>query len=502
MKEIHWFNFADPRRPDPVDTRLESKAQSMGLVGPSSPLPSKGQRVQSRGRDNIATTQEKKAAEAGAASRGAAGGSAGAGSTGKKDRCVRGKSCGVTCITQANDCILELPETVQAEIRKMAAYILKKKPDLQAGSEEDIKLGQAAILAGRSLEGQGAKGTTFKTTKGGGSRLLSALEIKDMKDNIDQLGKAEFDSKVLQAWQKDVNSRGLALNKEDLRMIYNSLPAGARDQLNGTGAPGKNAWYGVDKDGNEITNGKSKSIDRGLAVLDMYFKQGGTDAYGRSSRILSPGDMDVEHVKPVSKGGLDHPSNWVLARSGAQRQRGNTELREFINRLPDPNDKEALKKYYSDDKKRSSTKGALKAALKSVDLKSMPDEAIAKISGANLKYLLNDVFTANSGLYGLRESKSSRSNSAQPAAFHTPYAMAVKYLTPEDLKGIKADVRRAWNKEWIEGGGSTKDMVSGLVNAYQSRLPPEVFAKYKPEIDKWSEKILSEYPKTAPRTIS
>ena len=251
MKEIHWFNFADARRPNPVDTRLEGKAQGMGLVGPSSPLPSRGgQRVQSRGRDNIATTQEKKAAEAGAASRG--GGAGGGAGTGRKDRCVKGKSCGVTCITQANDCILELPETVQAEIRKMADYIMKQKPGLQAGSDEDIRLGQAAILAGRSLEGQGAKGTTFKGTKGGGSRLLSPLEIKDMKDNIDQLGKAEFDSKVLQAWQKDVNSRGLALNKEDLRLIYNSLPAGAKDQLNGTGAPGKNAWYGIDKDGNEI----------------------------------------------------------------------------------------------------------------------------------------------------------------------------------------------------------------------------------------------------------
>jgi hypothetical protein len=500
MKEIHWFNFADARRPDPVDTRLEGKAQNMGLIGPSDPLPSKGGRVQSRGRDNIATTQEKRAAEAGAAARG--GGAGGVGE-GRKDRCVKGKSCGATCITQANDCILELPETAQAEIRKMAEFILKKKPDLEAGSAEDIRLGQAAILAGQNLRDTGgSKGSAFTTSKTGESRLLSALEIRDLKENRDQLGKAEFDQKALQAWQKDVNSRGLGLNRQDLELLYQALPPGARDQLNRGGNPGKgNVWYGKDKEGNDVTDAKSPSKDRGLAVLDMYFKQGGTDAYGKSSRVLSPGDLDVEHVRPVSKGGKDHPSNWVLARSGAQRQRANEELGAWIDKLPNPSDREALRRYYDVARKKNATKGALKAVLRSMDIQTMPDEAIAKISGANLKYLLNDVFTANSGLYGLRESKSTRSNSAQPAAFNTPYAMAVKYLTPDQVKGIKADVRRAWNKNWIEGGGSTKDMISELTAAYQSRLPPEVYAKYKPDIDKWSQKILEEHPETAPRSL-
>ena len=157
MKEIHWFNFADARRPDPVDTRLEGKAQGMGLVGPSSPLPSRGgQRVQSRGRDNIATTQEKKAAEAGAASRG--GGAGGGAGTGRKDRCVKGKSCGVTCITQANDCILELPETVQSQVRKMAEFIVKRAEKggnkIEAGSERDLQLWESLKGTGRQLTSQ------------------------------------------------------------------------------------------------------------------------------------------------------------------------------------------------------------------------------------------------------------------------------------------------------------------------------------------------------------
>ena len=341
MKEIHWFNFADARRPDPVDTRLEGKAQGMGLVGPSSPLPSRGgQRVQSRGRDNIATTQEKKAAEAGAASRG--GGAGGGAGTGRKDRCVKGKSCGVTCITQANDCILELPETVQSQVRKMAEFIVKRAEKggnkIEAGSERDLQLWESLKGTGRQLTSQGS----FGKTKASQTVMVTRDEIVDLKKNRDKLSKAELDKAAREVWQKEVFSRGKQLSRGDLELLYDALPAKARTQLNSSGAAPKGNSFGVDKDGKEIINASGPSRERGLRILDMYLKQGGTDAYGNRNKVYSPSEFDVEHIIPLSrgkdKGGIDHPSNWVLARGGAQRKRGEAFFSKWIDSLPEPSD--------------------------------------------------------------------------------------------------------------------------------------------------------------------
>jgi hypothetical protein len=130
-----------------------------------------------------------------------------------------------------------------------------------------------------------------------------------------------------------------------------------------SGNPGKGNWYGKDSNGNDVTTLNNGTRDRGIAVLGMYIRQGGRDAYGDSKRVLSPADFDVEHIRPASKGGLDHPSNWILARSGAQRQRADEELGKWIDKLPDPGNKTAMNKYYSDFAKDQQRKNAAKAII-------------------------------------------------------------------------------------------------------------------------------------------
>jgi hypothetical protein len=394
--------------------------------------------------------------------------------------------------------LVDLPEPVQNEIRKMVGYLMKKG-NVEEGSQRDVELGKAAILAGQHLTKESASGSDkiFGTTAPGQSRLLTALEIADLKANKDQIGQAEFDQKVRQAWQKDVFSRGVNLDRKDLEMVYESLPQSAKLQLNNSGNPGKGKWYGADKAGNEVTTANNGSKARGLEVLGMYFKQGGTDAYGSSKRVLSPADFDVEHIRPVSKGGLDHPSNWVLSRSGAQRQRADTELKKWIDSLPNPKDRAALKAYYDAAAKKGRAKDALKNTLASMDPKSMGDKDLLKISPSNMKYLFNRDSFFVSGLYGL--GPGGRLTNTQPAVFGRAYGLARKHLPEDEIAAIRSDVKRVWNKDWMENGGSTKDMVKNYIKVYKDRLPAESFKLLEPEIVKWGSDILSKYPEKSPR---
>jgi hypothetical protein len=375
---------------------------------------------------------------------------------------------------------------------------------IEPGSEREAQIKKAATLAGQHLTGQSVSGEKmFPTTKPGQSRLLSPLEIADMKANRDKLGQAEFDEKVRKAWQNETQSRGIKLSKQDLEFIYDALPKSAQNQLAGSGNPGAGKWYALDKNGNETTTGKGKTKDRGLAFLDMYFRQGGTDAYGNSKRVFSPADFDVEHIRPMSKGGIDHPSNWVLARSGAQRQRAEQELGKFIDRLPDPKDKAALAKYYSEAKSKSLAKEAAKSVLKQADPMQISPADLAKISPSNMKYMFagpsggKDTFFSNS-LIGA-DSGGTRPSSALPAPVGRLYGLARRTLPENQVESIRSEVRRAWNKDWSLGGGSTQNMIDSVVGAFKSRLSPDVFSLVEADVNKWSQGMLQKFPNGKPQ---
>lgn len=465
-----WLDFATPR--PSLDSLLKSV---QGEGGGAEPAPS-----------NAPTASEIRSAKANAIG-------------GGRKNCRKGKSCSATCIAQNDDCLVDFPEPVQQEIRKMVNYLMRKG-GIEEGSARDEQLGQAAMQTGQHLtQSSGTKGDKiFGTTVSGQSRLLSPYEIDDLKRNRDRLSDAEFNQKAMQAWQKDVNSRGVSLARRDLELLLESMPQSAKNQLGNSGNPGKGKWYGVDKDGNEFTNGNNGSKARALAVLDMYLRQGGTNAYGNSKRVFSPADFDVEHVRPASKGGLDHPSNWVLARSGAQRQRADTELGKWIDSLPNPRDRAAMKAYYDKAAKKSQGKDALKKILAAMDPKTMSDEALLKISPSNMKYLFNRDSFFVSGLYGL--GAGGRLTNTQPAIFGRGYGLARKHLPEEEVAAIRSDVKRVWNKNWMENGGSTKDMVREYIKIYKDRLPPESFKLLEPEIVKWGADMLNKYPDTSPRS--
>ena len=461
------------------------------------------------GGDGQVTVAEKRASDRGVAARGTSGVTTG------RDRCKRGKACGATCIAGNEDCILDFPEPVQAEIRKMAQYIVNRRTKegraIVPGSEEDIQVGKGVGLVGSQLtrEGKYQRGTgkckkevterTFDTTVRGQTRAIAPSEIRDLKANRDKLGNAEFDEKARKALQTEVFSRGVNLDRKSLELIYDSLPLAAKTALMQSGNPGKGNWYGKDSNGNDVTTLNNGTRDRGVAVLGMYIRQGGRDAYGDSKRVLSPADLDVEHIRPASKGGLDHPSNWILARSGAQRQRADEELGKWIDRLPDANNKTAMNKYYSDFAKDQQRKNAAKAAAAAVDPRKLPDAELVKVSPKNLRYMFDRDSFFQSGFYS-SAGGGSRLTGAPPVPVSKAYALALKHNEGE-AKEIRSLTKQIYNKNWFENGGSTAKMTGDMINLYRQRLPAESFKQIEPQLKKWQTETLSQYPSGPPRVI-
>lgn len=458
------------------------------------------------GGDGQATVSEKRASVAGQVERGTLG-------AGKRDRCKRGKACGLTCIAGNEDCIIDFPEPVQAELRRMAQHILDRRKKLgqsiREDSEEDIRLGKAVGDVGRHLTYESpSKGRGFGTTAHGQSLVISPSEIRYLKDNADKIGNADFNEKVKKTWQTHVQSKGMKLSKEDLEVIYTALPQAAKDQLNKGGSPGKNNFYGLDKNGNEITNAPSGNKERGLVVLDMYFRQGGTDAYKwGSNRVYSPMDLDVEHIKPIAKGGLDHPSNWVLARSGAQRFRNNTDLRKFIDSLPDYNDKDAMRAYYDKERKRVQANSAAKDVFKSIrqNLPNMSDKEFLKNVPVNkgMKYVFVDPKTGKADSFfqqtGLDHPNppQPRTKVTQPAGFSKAYGLVLKNNSDFGPK-VREETRELWNNQWMKGTISTSQLIEKWIDIYRSKLSPEAFALVEPDMKKSGKALLNVYPEGSP----
>jgi hypothetical protein len=397
----------------------------------------------------------------------------------------------------------------------MAQYVIARREKegmpLEAGSEEDIQLGKAVGLVGSQLtrEGTYQRGTgkykkevterTFDTSVRGQTRLLSPSEIRDLKANRDKLGDAEFNEAARKLLQQEVNSRGVSLDKKSLETVYDSLPLAARQALMMSGNPGKGNWYGVDNNGQEITNLNNGTKDRGMAVLRMYLQQGGTDAYGSGKRILSPADMDVEHIRPASKGGLDHPSNWILARSGAQRQRADEELGKWIDKLPDPSDKTAMNKYYSGFARDQQRKNAAKAVAASVDPRQMPDADLVKTSPKNLRYMFDRDSFFQSGFY-TPGGGGTRLTGTPPVPVAKAYGLVRKH-NDDAAKEVRSLTKQIYNRDWFENGGSTVKMTNDMINLYRQRLPGEAFKAVEPQLLKWQQETLQAYPSGPPRVI-
>lgn len=430
---------------------------------------------------------------------------------GYRKRCKQGKLCSATCIAVNKDCLVDLPVPLQREIRR-AAISIARKQGLTPGSASDIRQGVALQQMAPSMKvTEGPK----KTEKVDGKKVTKPRlefdrsakdkqraerprtlleESLELQKRLPLLKGADLEDAQKRILQLDALSRGVKLPRNELEAMYDLLPANTRTALQNSGkATGR--WYdGKDENGKDkFKGGNNGTRERGLAVFDMWMRQGGTDAYlGRNGKRFAPQDMDVEHIKPFSKGGLDAPSNWVLIRAGLNRKRQEQELESFITRLPKtPAEQRA---YLSDLGKKDRLKRLKDKAMGNVNLKNITDQGITnpKSIGLDEKQLskmlnsygkLRDWGAAknvpNRGEAGIRL------QSGAPPPFRTGINFLYKNLDKATADRVAQGIKNTWNKELF--GGNLEPQAT--LNKMMSSLSPHLTAPQREavmaDLGKW-----------------
>lgn len=228
-------------------------------------------------------------------------------------KCTKGVSCGFACIERKDDCLIELSENQAILGLKLAALISSQKQDKDTKNLQrfDDKINEAEALIKRGDE-------------------LSEDKINELKSKVAEQG--DF-IKLVQGSAEDQN-----LTDDQIKTISASvmqaLPSKLQQNLGKSGSP-SNFWAYKDENGKDIFKDKKEMSaadlrNRGREVLAQYIRQGGLDAYTLSSDSFSILNMDVEHVRPLAKGGTDSPDNWVLIRGGLNKLRNDTDLVDFV----------------------------------------------------------------------------------------------------------------------------------------------------------------------------
>lgn len=205
------------------------------------------------------------------------------------DQCNVGYGCGQACINREKQC--------------------------RDGLASDSS--QLADKVAELIKGTLNEDGTLKVSSKKNDRELTELEKTQLKTRADILD--ENKSQLIIA-----ESKQMSLADDDIDQLWSQLPNKARSSIKSNGAAGTNNWWAPEGPT------KNPSEDRGREIFKLWLEQGGRDAYTGGEEVLSLGDMDVEHIKPLSKGGLDEPDNWVLIRGGLNKTRNATDLQKFV----------------------------------------------------------------------------------------------------------------------------------------------------------------------------
>jgi len=423
---------------------------------------------------------------------------------GGRKRCRKGKNCSAACIQARMVCLVEFPAPVQAPLGQVRSYLMQKN-SVQPGSIQDKRLNAALGKLSSVLKVEGQEAPSKRTglakpqvewkrnERKAERQGILWNEVQGLKKRRNLLGEAEFEREAMRALHKDAMSRGLRLPRAELEMILDVLPKNVQTSLAKSGRAESGQWYnGKDENGNVIFS-RTPGKERAIAVLDMWFRQGGTDAYqGRGGRVWAPPDLDIEHMRSLSQGGRDTPSNWILARAGAQRARQAQPLGKWIDRLPST--REEYKTYLSNYAKERRAKQARKARLALVDPKKMGDAELFSKGGKTLAELFRgenggrtpDTFTKE--WLGIASSGGRKGNSGPPAPFAKGLALIAKAEGLPKARAVGNAMKRLWNDEWKAQGNITKQQAyKQMLGEMQKSLSAEQYNNlFLPSAQAWA----------------
>ena len=421
---------------------------------------------------------------------------------GRRKRCTRGKNCSAACISGDKICLVTFPLPVSQGLTKtwneLAEYIAKKN-NLQPGSVQEKRI-NAAIDKMSSVIKVATQGTEAKKPEVEWKRdakraervALPWKEIQDLQKRRKVLSEAELEREAMRALHKEVTSRGLRLPRAELEMIYEVLPKNVQTSLAKSGRPGEGKWYAGKDDQGKNTFSKRESKERGIAVLDLYLRQGGTSAWGsRGSKVWAAPDLSIEHMIPLAKGGVDAPSNWILVRRGANLERQSKNLGKWIDSLP--KSREEYKTYvekYAANKRRTR---ASKAAAALMDPKSLSDQEIFSKSARGLALLFRGengnktpgIFTKE--WLGIKDTSTRAGNSGPPVPFSKGLGVIAKNQGLSAARDVNNRMKTIWNKNWKQEGKLTKQQTfQQMMSEMKSALSAEQFSIFSPAAMRWA----------------
>ena len=421
---------------------------------------------------------------------------------GRRKRCQRGKNCSATCISGDEICLVEFPLPVSQGITKtrnaLANYVLKANKVLP-GSHQERRLVEAVDQISKVMnirpsgEGESIKKPSVEwkqDKKRSERRALSWREIEDLRKRGRTLGDAEGDPETLKMLRKEATSRGVTLPRRELEMIYDALPDSLRKSMNSAGRAHEKWWAGSDENGNDIfRSGTTGNRERGLAVLDLWLKQGGTSAYeSAGGRVWSLKDMNIEHFVPKSKGGTDSPSNWLLVRAGANQARGSKGIAEWINGLP-KSEKEY--KSFLSNYRSEKTKGRLKKAIqKAMNPKDYTDREIVGWGASKM----GKAFGARTLFTGMFQpiqniSKGpSGATSGPPLPFAKGIALIAKTRGLDEAQQVTYKLRDIWNTQLMKNKSITpSEAFKQMSREVENKLTPEQVNLFRPAANSWAQ---------------
>ena len=284
-----------------------------------------------------------------------------------RDKCVKGKSCGATCIYQKNDCVLDLDPKTSAAMNKVSEYV---RNYVKAGGSEET-----AMAALSRIEGSG-------TTEGTAKKIGSALDAmsekypneKQREEKIQEVFdlvlpgiavkgdtgvKQAYDeeqinalmgNKKIDAYEKvyrDVESgklktpeevnaalRPLAesrrvndISDEQVDLAMAMMPKDLVAGLSKQGQPGEWGKWGANQSTLDVPDGghtatNKAGAERARLIVRIGLEEGMKDMY--TGQKIGFGDMDLEHTVPfgVAKAGAETGSNFGLTTRLNNRAKG------------------------------------------------------------------------------------------------------------------------------------------------------------------------------------
>lgn len=409
--KYRWFDFADSRRLQGDDARVERLGQQRGLTGESSPVLGKpAASSKSEGPTSSAIKQANEKT-----------------SSGGQKRCTIGKKCNATCIYINDNCLVGLSPSVGAALTRVSKILSEQ---VEGGSVTE-QTAEEVVEKLKELEQSQTKAfTTFKNLLDSGkasdaeadnvARLLVSTIITPGQDR-NVVRKMSFEDieatlkpgrleALEDAYQKSFNASGKfdpsqkggmgdliksqflvnTISSEVAEAAYYMLPSKVRSAIDKAGAvKGTAVMYGGDDSKGDPTFADKPTRERGIFLVKRWMEQGGLDPY--TGRPIDIRNAEPEHMVAFAHalargGGGDQPRNLLWAAPQPNNQKAGADdnfvawrknLEEYRKMGKARYDKEVYQPALQESEATKGKKGAAAGDLANALNSSSPAERVA-----------------------------------------------------------------------------------------------------------------------------